>query len=327
MVTAGDPFGIGPEIVASALADEAVHRLADWTVFAPRSVMTLACRLIDRTFDSLGVALIEPEPTLPRSSEPLGLRDPDIAGKLSFSQVERAIDAVKRHDGPCGLVTAPISKSAWHGAGHDEHPGHTELLAERFGVDRAVMMFVGPTLRVSLVTVHLPLAEAIRAITPALVQETIERTAEAMVMLGRPAPRIGVCGLNPHAGEGGLLGEEDARLIAPAVEAAREAGIDASGPYPADALFTKAASGSGAGGVDAVVAMYHDQGLIPAKVLDRDKAVNVTLGLGPPGAWAVRTSPAHGTAFDIAWQGVASADSMKAAMRLAAEMASGSVRA
>jgi 4-phospho-D-threonate 3-dehydrogenase / 4-phospho-D-erythronate 3-dehydrogenase len=211
-----------------------------------------------------------------------------------------------------GVVTGPISKQAWQLAGHGEFPGHTELFAARFGVERFGMMFVSPRLRTILATTHIPLMAVGSALTVARVLETIELGFAACVEMGLERPRIAVCGLNPHAGEGGLLGAEDGEVIAPAIAAARESGIDARGPFPGDTIFNAAVQGV----FDLVVAMYHDQGLIPIKLLERDRAVNVTVGLP-----VVRTSPDHGTAFDIAGQNRADPGSMKAALALAAQMA------
>src|SRR5690606_23359482 len=218
-------------------------------------------------------------------------------GDVSFQMVEDAIAAAKRPVADPArvdaVVTGPISKAAWAAAGHADFPGHTELFADRFGVSRYGMMFVTPRLRVILATAHIPLM----AVGPALTAERVERAitlgTDACRRLGVDAPRIAVCGLNPHAGEGGLLGPEDDAVIAPAIAAAQRTGLDARGPFPADTIFIAAARGDW----DLVVAMYHDQGLIPVKLLDRDRAVNVTIGLP-----IVRTSPDHGTAFDIAGQ-------------------------
>ncbi|MDA8248754.1 MAG: 4-hydroxythreonine-4-phosphate dehydrogenase PdxA, partial [Rhodospirillales bacterium] len=208
------------------------------------------------------------------------------------------------------LVTAPISKAAWHAAGIG-FPGHTELLAARAGVSEFAMMLANDELRVVLVSIHVPLAEAIRLVTPAAELRAIRLAAAAARRFGIARPRVAVAGLNPHAGEDGLFGAEDRAVIAPAVAAARAEGIDASGPWPGDTVFARARTGA----FDVVVAQYHDQGLIPVKYLGLDQGVNVTLGLP-----FVRTSPDHGTAFDIAGTGRASDASLRAAVRMAARM-------
>jgi len=211
-----------------------------------------------------------------------------------------------------GIVTAPISKEAWALAGKGKYPGHTELLATRFNVKRTRMMFHSPTMRVALVTAHVPLMEIRNVLTIGRVFDTIDLAHEALIEEGTKRARIAVCGLNPHAGEGGLLGDEEERLITPAIELARRAGIDAHGPFPGDTIFCEAVDGR----YDMVVAMYHDQGLIPVKLLEFDSAVNMTAGLP-----IVRTSPDHGTAYDIAGANRANPGSMGSAIDLAVTMA------
>jgi 4-phospho-D-threonate 3-dehydrogenase / 4-phospho-D-erythronate 3-dehydrogenase len=300
-ITVGDPGGIGPEVVAKALADGSLQARAKFTVFG-RGIQA----------EPRGVAWAQGHKWM--------------AGDMSFRWVEEAIAAAKLPvDDPAhidAVVTGPISKEAWALAGH-HYPGHTELFAERFGGGRCAMMFYAPpapgaaSLNVILVTTHVPLREVAGAITRERVLTTIELGAEAMRRLGCVSPRLAVCGLNPHAGENGLLGTEDRDVIGPAVEEARGKGIDASGPFPADTIFAKALHGAGfAPSFDLVVAMYHDQGLAPVKLIARDRTVNMTVGLP-----VVRTSPDHGTAFDIAGKGVADAGSMRAAIELAVRLA------
>jgi 4-hydroxythreonine-4-phosphate dehydrogenase len=209
------------------------------------------------------------------------------------------------------IVTGPISKLAWQMAGHGEFPGHTELFAARFGGGPAGMMFVTPRLRVILATTHIPLSEVPKALTAERVVRTIELGHDACARLGVDRPRIAVCGVNPHAGEGGLLGHDEQQAVEPAIAKAKSRGMDVRGPFPGDTVFNAAVKGE----FDLVVAMYHDQGLIPVKLLDRDRAVNMTVGLP-----VVRTSPDHGTAFDIAGKGIADPGSMKAAIELAVRM-------
>jgi 4-phospho-D-threonate 3-dehydrogenase / 4-phospho-D-erythronate 3-dehydrogenase len=223
--------------------------------------------------------------------------------------VRRAVELVQRGDYG-GLVTAPINKEALQLAGF-AWPGHTELLADLTAAGDVRMLLVSDRLKVVHVTTHRSLRAAIEACTRDRVLRTIELAAEAGLRLGHRAPRIGVAGLNPHAGEGGLFGEEELREITPAVEAARAAGLEVSGPWPADTLFWRATRGE----FDFLVATYHDQGHIPVKLGGFDEGVNVTLGLPFP-----RTSVDHGTAFDIAGRGVARWQSMAAAIRIGAQL-------
>lgn len=300
----GDPGGIGPEVVVKALADQALQSQASYRIFGP----AWSWAAIARTTAITGVDY--PYPQSQARPEPNS-----EAGELSFRMVDDAIAAAKvpisdpqRID---AIVTGPISKRAWELAGHGEFPGHTELLAARFGGGPAGMMFVSPRLRVILATAHVPLMSVGRLLTRDRIVRTIQLGDGACRQLGIASPRIAVCGLNPHAGESGLLGPEEGLVIEPAIADARAAGIDVRGPFPGDTVFNAAVRGD----YDLVVAMYHDQGLIPVKLLDRDRAVNVTVGLP-----IVRTSPDHGTAFDIAGQGKAEAGSMKAAIELAIRM-------
>jgi len=209
------------------------------------------------------------------------------------------------------VVTAPLNKEAMNAAGF-HYPGHTEILAEVAGNVPVRMMLANRELRTVLVTIHQPLRSAIDALSADLILETIILTHKHLETVGIPGPRIAVAGLNPHAGEGGLIGREELDMIAPAIEAARSLGIDATGPHPPDTVFMQA---RGFSKFDVVVAMYHDQGLIPVKYLGLEEGVNVTVGLP-----FVRTSPDHGTAFDIAGQGKADIRSLAAAVRMADEM-------
>jgi 4-hydroxythreonine-4-phosphate dehydrogenase len=210
-----------------------------------------------------------------------------------------------------GIATAPVNKLAFARAGLP-WKGHTDLLAHLCGVSRVAMLFHAPELNVVLATVHIPLSEVPRALTVEGMSETIRLTARSMPAFGIERPRIAVAGLNPHAGEDGLLGSEERSTLAPAIESVRASGIDVAGPFPADTVFTRAARGE----FDVVVACYHDQGLIPVKLLAFGRAVNVTIGLP-----IVRTSVDHGTAFDIAGKGVADPGSMIEAVLLAARLA------
>jgi 4-hydroxythreonine-4-phosphate dehydrogenase len=244
-------------------------------------------------------------------------REPSKAGGLaSKTFVEDAVvDAMRSAGDPRRLdavVTAPISKESWTLAGF-RWPGHTELFAARTKAKRQAMAFVSPRLKVALATTHVPLMEIRNLLTIGRVHEPITLGHELCLQLGIAEPRIAVCGLNPHAGENGLFGDEEIRVIKPAIDIARGTGIDVHGPFSGDTIFIDAAAGNW----DLVVAMYHDQGLIPVKLLGWDKAVNVTLGLP-----IVRTSPDHGTAFGIAGKNQASEGSMKAAVELAVKLTS-----
>lgn len=316
-ITMGDPAGIGPEIVARLFAqgqppralvigDAGALRRALGIVGA-RLVLRPVTVAADATFAPGGIDLIEAS-ALPEDL-PFGRIDAR-AGAASFAYVERGI-AEALAGRISALVTAPISKAAWHAAGID-FPGHTELLAARAGVAEYAMMLANDELRVVLVSIHVPLAEAVRMVTPAAERRAIRLAAAAARRFGIAAPRVAVAGLNPHAGEEGQFGTEDRDIIAPAVAEARAEGIDASGPWPGDTVFARARKGA----FDVVVAQYHDQGLIPVKYLGLDQGVNVTLGLP-----FVRTSPDHGTAFDIAGTGRASDASLRAAVRMAEGMA------
>ncbi|MEM1330677.1 MAG: 4-hydroxythreonine-4-phosphate dehydrogenase PdxA [Planctomycetota bacterium] len=331
-VSMGDPGGIGPEVLVKALADEDRRVRARWAVFGLDAPMRDAAERagIDPFWERvtrddaaglaswpIGVTLIDGEPDLAQPKR-WPARDTPEAGELSFRFVEDAIGCCRlAEDHPLrahGVCTAPISKKGWDLAGKGRFPGHTELLAVRFGAERAGMMFESPSLRVMLATVHLPLLQIRDVFTIGCVFDAIELGHAGCRMLGIKEPRIAVCGLNPHAGEGGILGDEEQRIIVPAMKMARQQGIDAQGPFPGDTVFNAAVAGD----FDLVVAMYHDQGLIPVKLLHRDDAVNMTVGLPVP-----RTSPDHGTAFDLAGQDRARPGSMAAALDLAARLASG----
>jgi 4-hydroxythreonine-4-phosphate dehydrogenase len=309
-ITLGDPAGIGPEIVAAALA-AAPEAWRPWlVVYGDRAPLERGARAI-------GVAL---PPDVAVLGDGLGDAarpgQPDErTGAAQVGYLEAAVAAAQR--GELGAIaTAPISKTWARRAGF-AFPGHTEMLASRLGVRDVVMLFAGPRLKVALATVHVPLAEVPRALTTDGLRTTLGIVARALVTdFAIAEPRIGVVGLNPHAGEGGLLGAEDRDVIAPALEPLPPARL--SGPLVPDAAFRDLAMQR----YDALVAMYHDQGLIPVKLIDFDEAVNVTLGLP-----IVRTSPDHGTAYDIAGTGSARAVSMQRALALAVELTARRARA
>jgi len=283
-----------------ALAQPEVRELADLVVAGDPAQLAAVAR-------SLGLPV-------PERVEPAGDAGAVEPGRVSAAGGEAAVAAVKRavelvrSGDASALVTGPINKEALRAAGYP-WPGHTEMLADLCAVAEVRMLLVGERLRVCHVTTHRSLRSAIEAATRARVLETIRMTATGGRRLGFETPRIGVAGLNPHAGEGGLFGDEELREIAPAVADAQAEGIDVSGPWPADTLFWRAANGE----FDFVVAMYHDQGHVPVKLAGFDEGVNVTLGLP-----FLRTSVDHGTAFDIAGRGIARWQSMAAAIRVAA---------
>jgi 4-hydroxythreonine-4-phosphate dehydrogenase len=282
-ITVGDPAGIGPEIAASAAADPRVQHACEPILYQPPA---------ERAF-------------------PPGVLSGD-AGRAAYDLIVRAA-ADARSGAVDAVATAPINKEAFRLAGL-KWSGHTDLLAHLTGARHVAMMFHSDILRVVLATIHIPLAEVPGALTRAALEATIDLTARELPRFGVAAPRIGVAGLNPHAGEHGLFGTEEQRAIVPAIAACRERGVDVSGPFPGDTIFVRAMRGE----FDVVVACYHDQGLIPVKLVAFGQAVNVTLGLP-----IIRTSVDHGTAFDIAGRGIADPASMIAAVLLAARLAKG----
>lgn len=323
-ITVGDPAGIGPEVTARALADSDVRDLARYVVFGDRRLWRTAAGAPLAEFDfatTTGDEFTGPDdvpkdqvllvefPGIDYDAIPVG-RASAAGGEASIRYLIAAIEGIKagRLD---ALVTGPISKAAVQAAGYS-WPGHTELLAEKFGATDVAMMFAGGPFRVVLATIHMSLADVLRTLDRERIVRVVRLAADA---LGRyfavASPRVAVCGLNPHAGEGGRFGDEEARIIIPAIEEVRAGGIDAVGPLPADTVFRAAMDGR----YDIVVAMYHDQGLIPIKTMAFEESVNVTIGIP-----TIRTSVDHGTAFDIAGQGAAEASSMKSAIRMAIEM-------
>ena len=280
-ITVGDPAGIGPEIATRAAADARVIAVCEPIIYAPSD---------------------------PARFTP-GELSPD-AGRAAYDCVVRAVDDARAHVVDA-IATAPINKLAFARAGIP-WKGHTDLLAHLCGVSHVAMLFHAPELIVVLATVHVPLKDVAQRLTRELMRDTIMLTARAMPQFGLSRARIGVAGLNPHAGEDGLLGTEEGDIIAPAVEDARRSGVQVSGPFPADTVFTRATRGE----FDVVIACYHDQGLIPVKLLSFGRSVNVTIGLP-----IIRTSVDHGTAFDIAGKGVADPGSMIEAVLLAARLA------
>lgn len=283
-ITVGDPSGIGPEIAIKAAHDARVLAVCRPVLYGPHAPAEIAAFPCGEISAASGRAAY------------------DAIVQATNDALARRVDAI---------ATAPINKAAFAAAGLP-WKGHTDLLAHLCGVPSAAMMFWSDRLRVVLATVHIPLADVPRALNTDGLLDLIRLTARSLPRFGVAKPRIALAGLNPHAGEDGLLGAEDAAVIAPAVARARDEGLDANGPYPADTLFVKAARGD----FDAVIAMYHDQGLVPVKLIAFGTSVNVTLGLP-----IIRTSVDHGTAFDIARSGTADAGSMVEAILLAARLA------
>ena len=316
-ISMGDPSGIGPEIVLKSLLDypqsERIVILGDPSVLEAACARHTPGRRIavvgdpaapaaDRdAFRVLATSNLEMPP-------PLG----DVSaesGRAAFQAIEAGITHAMAGR-IAGLVTAPIHKEALSAAGVP-YPGHTEMLADKAGGVQVAMMLANDELRTVLVTIHCALRDAIDRADFAAQMRAIRLAREGGRRLGFANPRVAVAGLNPHAGEGGLFGDEEIRIIAPAIAAAREEGIDVTGPWPGDTVFMQARQGR----FDVVVAQYHDQGLIPVKYMGLEKGVNITLGLP-----FVRTSPDHGTAFDIAGKGVADPASLLTALRYAEAM-------
>ncbi len=323
-ITLGDPAGIGPEIILKALSHAEVHRRARLFVVGDRRILARAVPWVDPSLkeplDVQAVASPDEGVYCPGTLVLLDMQNADPAmcplGQVSAAAGRAAVDYVER---TCDLamsgavqamVTAPLNKDAIHRAGFD-YAGHTELLKARTGAERVSMLLVSPKLRVVHVSTHVSLAEAVRRITQARVAEVLDLAHRACRALGVVEPRIGVAGLNPHAGERGLFGDEEQREILPAVRSARARGLDVSDPQPPDTVFLRAVNGA----YDIVVAMYHDQGHIPMKLLAFDEGVNVSVGLP-----IIRTSVDHGTAFDIAGTGVARETSLLAAIDVALQM-------
>jgi 4-hydroxythreonine-4-phosphate dehydrogenase len=309
-ITMGDAAGIGPEIIMKALARLEVHRICRPLVVGDAERLRLAAEIVGSSqrvndLDDASQARYEVGAVdcidlhLIPKNHPFG-EVSALCGEAAYRYIECAVEIVKSGSAQA-ICTAPLSKEALHAAGH-RYPGHTELLAALTGTPEVSMMLVAPKLRVIHVTTHMGLLDAIERIDAPLVERVIARAHATLTKAGIAAPRIGVCGINPHAGESGLFGRgEEATKIEPAVAACRARGWNVKGPLPADTLFFLAARGD----FDIVVAMYHDQGHGPVKVLGLEAGVNITVGLP-----MIRTSVDHGTAFDIAGRGIADAPSL-----------------
>jgi len=320
-ITMGDAAGIGPEIIVKALADPRIRKAAKFVIFGMNEQLYYAADMAEiepfwgrhqHEKISRGYPYKVVVADYDEYSVPSWIKGPSkFAGEASMRFCLDAIDAAR--DGIIdAVVTAPISKTSWKLAGVT-WPGHTEMLAERCKSPRKVMMFVAGPLRLALATIHEALFEVRHKFTIGCVFEPIDLLNTALKEYFHfDNPKIGVAALNPHAGEDGQFGDEEQRIISPAILLAQEQGINCLGPFSADTLFLRAAQGE----FDGVVAMYHDQGMIPVKLLDFEKAVNVTIGIP-----IIRTSPAHGTAFDIAGRNLANPASMKSAITTAIQMA------
>lgn len=319
-ITMGDPAGIGAEIIVKALAEPEIRKAAKFIIFGMNEQLCYAAdraeiepfwgrhqhekisceypfKVVVADYDEYSVA-----PWIKRASK--------VAGEASVRFCLDAIEAAKAGIIDA-IVTAPINKTSWKLA-NVKWPGHTEMLAEKTKSKRKVMMFVTDKLKLALATIHEALFEVRHKFTIGCVFEPIDLLNDALKQyFDIENPRIGVAALNPHAGENGRFGDEEIRIITPAVTLAQQQGIDCYGPFPADTLFLRAVQGE----FDGVVAMYHDQGMIPIKLLAFDTAVNITIGIP-----IIRTSPAHGTAFDITGRNVANPASMKAAITIAIKM-------
>ena len=321
-ITMGDPAGIGAEVILKALAEIPREDDVRYLILGSRSVLERSLGLISSSKVSW---VLTGEEEIEKRKERILLWDFDArtgsdfkwgeesaaSGKASFAYIESAIPLATAGK-ISALVTGPISKKALELAGLD-WPGHTEILASRTGAKRAVMMFVAGPLKVSLVTIHIPLSRVPEVLTEEDVFATIQITAKDLSRyFGLKCAKLALAALNPHASEAGRFGHQEEKILAPAVGRAQEAGIDCTGPIPADTLFHRALNRE----FDAAVALYHDQALIPVKLLAFENAVNITLGLP-----IIRTSPAHGTAFNIAGRGMANPGSMKEAIKLAVEIA------
>ncbi len=311
-LTCGEPAGIGPEIAVAAWralgADLPFFLIGD-----PAHLPEGAPHVVIGSPAEAEAACAQGVPVLRHAfagRRTSGTPDPAQAQSV-IDVIARGVDLVQSGQA-CALCTAPIHKQALQEGAGFAHPGHTEYLAHLAGVDRVVMMLASERLRVVPATIHIPLAQVPQALTGHLLEETIRITRAAMIRdFGVTSPRLAVAGLNPHAGEGGRMGAEELEVIAPVLERLRAEGYDLRGPMSADTMFHAAARAR----YDAAIAMYHDQALIPIKTLDFDRGVNVTLGLP-----FIRTSPDHGTAFDIAGQGVANPTSLIEALRMAQAM-------
>jgi len=306
-ITMGDPAGVGPEVILKAIADKNIRKLCNTVVLGDEAVLEFVsakCKLQSANCKVINLSNLNPQKLKP------GRPDKSCA-KAMMTYIEEAVCMAMAGDIDA-MVTGPISKEAINKAGYKFH-GHTEFLAHLTKTKDFRMMLAGKNLKVILVTIHESIKSVPKLLTKENVFKTIKITDDTFRRyFGLKKPRIAIAALNPHAGEGGLFGDEEKRIIFPAIQKARRLGINASDPLPPDTLFYRAVKNKE---FDCVVCMYHDQGLIPLKLLHFEDGVNVTLGLP-----IIRTSVDHGTAYDIAWKGIANPASMKAAIKMAVEM-------
>ncbi|MBI4208610.1 MAG: 4-hydroxythreonine-4-phosphate dehydrogenase PdxA [Deltaproteobacteria bacterium] len=305
-ITMGDPRGIGPEIIAALMANPQRLPKGIYLVLGDDQILSgRGAQKTDRSPTKPGFYILPVTSYAPKSLSP------QKAAQASFLYIQKAAD-LALDGGADAIVTGPVDKKAITASGQ-KFSGHTEYLAGRSGSKEVTMMFVGPRLKVSLVTLHIPHHRVAQELDRSKILKTARQTLEALQTYFKiRKPKLALAALNPHAGEGGLTGKEEKEILMPAVAQAQAHGINLQGPFPADTLFHRAVQGE----FDAVISLYHDQALIPAKLLDFEKTVNVTLGLP-----FIRTSVDHGVAYDIAGRGIASSESMFAALRLAVKMA------
>jgi 4-hydroxythreonine-4-phosphate dehydrogenase len=322
-IALGDPTGIGPEVALKAIAAELPRDEARYLLIGDSELvrdsnarLKLALPIGDASDKSARVAVVNPQVGVQPSGLPENTLNRELQpARAALAWLKYGAQLCLRGEAS-GLVTAPVNKEAIIRSGEASFVGQTELLSELAGTDRTAMMLLGSDdrgrwLRVALATIHVPLREVASRLKQEKVEAVIELAAQACRDLGLPRARVAVCGLNPHAGEGGQMGDEEITIVSPAVESAQRRGLDVHGPFAADALFYYVFRGD----YDAVVAMYHDQGLVPLKMIGFETGVNWTLGLP-----FIRTSPDHGTAYDIAGKGIANSSSMVAAIRLAKQL-------
>ncbi len=321
-ITMGEPAGIGPEVIVKALTDPVLRHRAKFVIYGMNELLSYAADLAEHNVfwwrDPInGAPKHYTQDVVVVDYDEYAMLHTDVQGPSKLggeASMRFCVDAIEAalKGYVDAVVTAPIAKESWHMAGF-KYPGHTELFAERTHAKQFAMMFAGGPIRVVLCTVHVPLLAVWNVLNIGAIFRPIELVHKALVeWFDIPRPRIAVCGLNPHAGENGAFGDEEKRLITPAMIMARDQGISVTGPHPADTVFIGARDGK----YDAVVAMYHDQGLIPVKLLGFEQSVNLTLGLP-----IIRTSPDHGTAFDIVGRNRANASSMRAAISMAIDLA------
>ncbi len=307
-ITMGDPAGIGPEIIVKAFAEEDIYKICNPIVIGDKGIIKEVIRVTNFEYDPDNIETLNLNEIKNPTKFPKAIPSEE-SGKAAFSYIRKAVELYKLGIVQA-IVTCPISKTALQMA-RLPWIGHTEMLAELTETESVAMGFYSDTLKVLLATIHVPLKDVPHLIKKEKVINSIFFAQKACEMLQIENPRIAVCGLNPHAGEDGLMGREEIEEIIPAIKEAKALGINVTGPYPADSLFWRASNGE----FDMVVAMYHDQALAPFKLIAFEKGVNFTVGLP-----FVRTSPDHGTAYDIAWQGKAKPTSLIEAIKLASRM-------